>query len=270
VTCNVELLSVGNELLLGNTVNTNASWIASQITPLGGVVTRITTVPDSLEEISKAVKEAIGRKPDFIITTGGIGPTFDDMTIKAVAKAFRLRLKLNEAALQMVREHYGRRFPNRKISLTPPRLKMATLPVGGLAVPNPVGTAPALHLNVGNTQIYCLPGVPKEAEAIFRESLSQTIRCKAGNKVFVEKWLKVQGVMESALSPVIDKVMSQWPGVYIKSHPRGAEGKGGPRIELHFSISASDSARAERTVLGAMADAIRLLRGYKARITPRR
>lgn len=268
--CNIELLSIGNELLLGNTVNTNASWLASQITSLGGTVTRITTVPDNLEQISRAIKESVERKPDFIITTGGIGPTFDDMTIKAVAKAFHLRLKVHETALQMVREHYARRFPNRRVSLTPPRLKMAAFPAGGLAVANPVGTAPALHLNARNTQIYCLPGVPKEAEAIFRESLSPTIRSKAGSTIFAEKWLRVQGVMESSLAPVIDSVMSQWPGVYIKSHPRGAEGKGGPRIELHFSISASDSAKAERAVLGAMADTIRLLRDYKARITQMR
>ena len=267
VACKVELLSIGNELLLGNTVNTNASWLASQITSLGGIVTRITIVPDNLEEISRAIKEAVDRKPDFIITTGGIGPTFDDMTTKAVAKAFHLRLKVHQTALKMVREHYARRFPNRRISLTPPRLKMAIFPSGGLAIPNPVGTAPALHLNTHRTQIYCLPGVPKEAEAIFRESLSQTIHSKAGNKIFVEKWLKVQGVMESSLAPIIDKVMPKWPSVYIKSHPRGAEGKGGPRIELHFSISASDSTRAERAVLGAMADTVRHLRDYKARIT---
>lgn len=266
----VELVSIGNELLLGNTVNTNASWLAAQITSLGGMVTRITTFPDNLEDISKAIKEAIGRKPDFIITTGGIGPTFDDMTIKAVAKSLHLRLRLHRGALKMVREHYARRFPNRKILLTPPRLKMALIPIGGMPIPNPVGTAPAVHLLVHRTQIFCLPGVPKEAKAIFRESLSQAIRSKSGRMIFAEKWMRVQGVMESSLAPIIDKVMSQWPGVYIKSHPRGVKGRGRPRIELHFSISASDSARAERVLIGAMGDTIRQLRDLKAKITETR
>lgn len=117
--CTVELLSVGNELLLGNTVNTNAAWLAAKVTSLGSMVTRTTTVRDDLEDISKAIKEAIRRKPDFVITTGGIGPTFDDMTIKAVAKALHLRLGLNRTALKMIREHYARRFADRKISLTP-------------------------------------------------------------------------------------------------------------------------------------------------------
>ena len=265
--CTVELLSVGNELLLGNTVNTNASWLAIQITSLGGMVARTTTVRDNLVDISQAVKEAIRRKPDFIITTGGIGPTFDDMTIKAIAKAFHLRLKLDTTALRMIREHYTRRFPHRKISLTRPRLKMALLPSGGTPLPNPVGTAPGVRLFVRRTQIFCLPGVPKEAKEIFRESVSEAIRSKAGGMVFAERWVRVQGIMESSLAPIVDSVMSQWPGIYIKSHPRGVEGRGRPHIELHFSISASNSAKAEQVLLDAMKDTIRQLKDCKATVT---
>ena len=265
--CSVELLSIGNELLLGNTINTNASWLAEQITSIGGNVMRITTVPDNLEDISDGIMEAIRRKPDLIITTGGIGPTFDDMTFKAVAKALHLRLGLNRTALRMVQERYVRRFPHRKIPMTSPRLKMATFPSGGTPISNPVGTAPALHLPVRRTQIYCLPGVPKEAKAIFKESISDQIRSRVGNRIFAEKWLRVRGVMESSLAPAIDKTMSQYPGVYIKSHPKGTEGNGRPRIELHFSISASDSANAEQTLHGAMRDLGRQLRNLGAKIS---
>ena len=265
--CTVELLSVGNELLLGNTVNTNASWLSAQITALGAIVNRTTTVRDDLEDISNAVREVVGRKPDFIITTGGIGPTFDDMTVRAVAKAFHLRMRLDKTALKMIRAHYARRFPNRKITLSRPRLKMALAPYGGKPIPNPVGTAPGVHLLVRKTQIFCLPGVPKEAKAIFRKSLSPVIRAKAGRMVFAERWIRVQGVMESSLAPVIDGVMSRWPGVYIKSHPRGIESGGRPRIELHFSISTSDSARAQNILLAAMTDTIMKLKGFNAKVT---
>ncbi len=268
--CTVELLSVGNELLLGNTVNTNASWLAAQITALGAMVNRTTTVRDNLEDISNAVREVVGRKPDFIITTGGIGPTFDDMTVKGIAKALHLRIRLDRTALRMIREHYARRFPNRKVTLTRPRLKMALTPSGGKPIPNPVGTAPGVHLLIRKTQIFCLPGVPKEAKAIFRESLSPAIRFKAGRMVFAERWLRVQGVMESSLAPVIDGVMGRWPSVYIKSHPRGIEGGGRPRIELHFSISTSDSARAQKVLLGAMTDTIMKLKDFKAKVTKKR
>jgi nicotinamide-nucleotide amidase len=268
--CTVELLSVGNELLLGNTVNTNASWLAAQITALGAIVNRTTTVRDDLEDISDAVKEVVGRKPDFIITTGGIGPTFDDMTVKGIAMALHLRMRLDRTALRLVREHYARRFPDRKITLTRPRLKMALAPSGGKLIPNPVGTAPGVHLLVRKTQIFCLPGVPKEAKAIFRESLSPAIRLKVGRMIFAERWLRVQGVMESSLAPVIDGVMGRWPGVYIKSHPRGIEGGGRPRIELHFSISTSDSARAQNALLGAVTDTIMKLQYFKAKVTKKR
>jgi len=245
--CEVELLSVGNELLLGNTINTNASWLAAQITILGGTVTRITTVPDNLVEISKATREALGRKPQFLITTGGIGPTFDDMTFKGVSKALHLRLRLNREAVRMIRNHYAKRFPKMKISLTAPRLKMATFPSGGIPLSNPVGTAPALRLHVRRTEIFCLPGVPTEAEAIFKESLSNEIRSRVGTSIFAERWLRVRGVMESSLAPVIDRTMT------------GMEGSGRPRIELHFSISAPNSKRAKEALVGAMSDIVNRL-----------
>lgn len=199
--CTVEILSVGNELLLGNTVNTNASWIAAHVTALGGAVSRITVVPDDLKEISEAIRESLRRKPDHLITTGGIGPTFDDMTFRGVAKALNLPLKVDKNALAMVREHYARRFPNQKVSLTRPRRKMAQIPVGALPVRNPVGTAPAVQLIVRTTQIFCLPGVPKEAKAIFRASVSKAIRASSGGARFAERWLRVRGVMESSLAP---------------------------------------------------------------------
>jgi len=261
------LLSVGNELLLGNTINTNASWLAEQITSLGGSVTRITVLPDTLGGISQGIKEALRRNPNLIITTGGIGPTFDDMTFKALAKGLHLRLRLNKTALKMVREHYARRFPHRNITLTSPRLKMATFPSGAIPIPNPVGTAPGLHLPVHKTQIFCLPGVPTEAKAIFRESLSGQIRSRVGNRIFAERWLRVRGVMESSLAPIIDRTMSRWPGVYIKSHPRGIEGNGRPRIELHLSISAPNSTKADHALRGAMKDAMAQLRDLGAKIS---
>lgn len=260
-------MSVGNELLLGNTINTNACWLATQVTSLGGSVTRITTVQDNLKEISTAVLESLGRRPDILITTGGIGPTFDDMTLMGVARALKMPVRVNPAAVQMIREHYARRFPGRKLILTKPRLKMAQLPIRGIPVRNPVGTAPAVSLISGETQIFCLPGVPKEAKAIFRESVSTAVRAISRGAVFAETWLSVHGVMESVLAPMIDRAMRRWPGVYIKSHPRGIEASGRPHIELHFSMSASEPNTAGRTLSGASHYLTNRLRRYGAKIT---
>lgn len=268
MSCTVEILSIGNELLLGNTVNTNASWIATQVTRLGGRVTRITTVADNLGEISRAINEALRRKPNFLITTGGIGPTFDDMTLKGVAKALHLRIALSRTAVEMIRAHYAERFPSRRITLTRPRLKMARIPATAIPVINPVGTAPAVRLIIRGTEIFCLPGVPSEARAIFKETVSKAVNAKAGGSIFAEKWVSVQGVMESTLAPLIDRVMRRWRGIYVKSHPRGIEASGRPRIELHFSTSSASQLKATRSVLGAVKDLKNQLKDYGARVTP--
>lgn len=266
--CNIEIISIGNELLLGNTVNTNASWIASHVTSLGGNVTRITTVADNLDEISHAIREAIRRRPAFIITTGGIGPTFDDMTLHGVAKALRVRLRLDRTAVMMVREHYARRFPKRRIILTKPRLKMASIPSDGEAVRNPVGTAPGVKLSIHGIEIFCLPGVPREAKAIFRQSISRSISSRTAGSFFVQRWVSVRGIMESTVAPMIDQVMSRWPDVYIKSHPRGVEGGERPHIELHFSTHSSDMKKAKRILLGTVRDLVDKLVESGAKIGP--
>ena len=265
--CTVEILSIGNELLLGNTVNTNASWIAARVTELGGKVIRVTTVGDNLGEISQALQESLERKINFIITTGGIGPTFDDMTLKGVAKALHLRIRLNKVALGMIREHYARRFPQQRVELTKPRLKMAMMPSTATPIRNPAGTAPAVRINVGGTVVFCLPGVPSEAKAIFLETVSQFIAAKAGGVTFQEKWLRVQGVMESSLAPIIDSVMIRWRGVYIKSHPRGIEAGGRPKIELHFSASSTVPREARNLITSAVEAMKKQLQNYGARIT---
>jgi len=267
LSCTVEILSIGNELLLGNTVNTNAAWLATKVTSLGGNVTRITIVADNLREISQAVKESIKKRPDFLITTGGIGPTFDDMTLKAVAKALHMRLRLDAVAVGMIREHYARRFPGRRISLTKPRLKMAYIPAGGTAIQNPVGTAPAVRLRVERTEVFCMPGVPSEAKAIFSNTLSKIIAVKTSGLRFLEKWIKVKGIMESSLAPILDRVMRRWPGVYIKSHPRGVEANGRAHLELHFSISSSEPKRAEHVLSGAVRELVDELNGTRAKIS---
>jgi molybdenum cofactor synthesis domain-containing protein len=267
LSCTVEILSIGNELLLGNTVNTNASWIASHVTKLGSKVTRITTVPDNLGDISRSIREALGRTPNLLITTGGIGPTFDDMTLKGVARALHLRIKVNKGAVEMIRTHYARRFPKRRITLTRPRLKMASIPSKSTPIKNPVGTAPAVRLTASRTEIFCLPGVPSEAKAIFRETISKALSARASGMVFVEKWLKVEGVMESSLAPIVDRVMQRWRGVYIKSHPRGVEAGGWPIIELHFSISSTKPRMAKQSVLGSVRALKKELQDFRARVT---
>jgi molybdenum cofactor synthesis domain-containing protein len=238
----VEIICVGNELLIGKTLNTNAQWLAKRAVSLGATVRRITVVGDDVDEIASAVREALERKPRFIITTGGLGPTFDDKTLEGVAKALNRNLVLNSKALQMVKEKYEEYAEAGRLDsaeLTPHRVKMAMLPEGAEPLPNPVGTAPGVRLEMGGTIIIALPGVPAEMEAIFENSVVELVKKETGDLTFFETSIYVDDIMESTLAPLIDITMRDNPYVYIKSHPKGEEKK--PHIEIHFSTTAKDS-----------------------------
>jgi len=241
----IEIICVGNELLIGKTLNTNAHWLAKRVTSLGAAVRRVTVVSDEIDEVASVVREALKRKPRFVITTGGLGPTFDDKTLAGIAKGLRRKFAVNENALKMVKKKYEiflKEGKIEKVELTPSRVKMATFPEGTEALRNPVGTAPGMLAPVGETSLIALPGVPPEMEAIFEESVASMIKKEAGKCAFFEKSIYVDGLMESNLAPLIDQAMHNNSGVYIKSHVYGesrlrAEGQG-PHIELHFSTTA--------------------------------
>jgi molybdenum cofactor synthesis domain-containing protein len=244
----MEIVCVGNELLIGRTLNTNAQWLAKRATALGVTVHRITVVGDDVDEIASATRESLRRRPRFIITTGGLGPTFDDMTLKGIAKGLRRKLEVNDEALQMVRGKYDalpREGRVEKVELTPARVKMATFPESSKPLHNSVGTAPGMLASVDRTFLIALPGVPPEMEAIFEESVVPMLKRDAGKKAFFEASVYVNGIMESSLAPLIDKAMHDNPDVYVKSHvytkshPQ-VEGRRS-HIELHFSTTAEDS-----------------------------
>ena len=261
----VEILSVGNELLLGNTINTNAAWIATQVTSAGAEVRRITTIGDNLPDISSEIRSSLQRRPGFLIVTGGIGPTFDDMTLKGVAKGLGRKVRTDPVAVKMIRIHYARRFGGKPMQLTKARVKMAQIPQGSVPVPNPVGTAPAVLSTVGQTEIFCLPGVPSEAKAIFLASILERIRAKARGRAYVEIWLRINGIFESSLAPIIDRVMARTPTVYIKSHPRGIENNRA-NIELHFSTFASSRPSGLGIIRKSVSQMRKELRGRNVRI----
>lgn len=246
----MEIICIGNELLIGKTLNTNARWLAKRAVSLGVMVKRITVVGDEVNEIASAVRETLKRKTKFVITVGGLGPTFDDKTLEGIAKALNRKLEVNEKALQMVKEKYETYFKEgkmEKVELTPPRVKMATLPEGAEPLSNPVGTAPGVIIKVNGTFLTALPGVPLEMEAIFDEAVAPLLKKEAGKITFFEASIHADGIMESALAPLIDQVMHDNPYVYIKSHPKGEEKK--PHIEIHFSTT-TESSKTARDRLG--------------------
>ena len=248
-------------------MNTNAYWLARQITGLGIKVRRITVVGDHINEIASSIREAMQRKTDFIITVGGLGPTFDDKTLEGLAKALHRKLQVNEKALEMVKEKYESYFKEgkmEKVELTRSRVKMATIPEGAEPLPNPVGTAPGVMMNVSGTLIVALPGVPSEMKAIFEGSVAPLLKSMAGNVSFFEKSIYVDDIMESTLAPLIDQVIHDNPQVYIKSHPKGKEKE--PHIEIHLSTIARDSKIAKKRLERAISQLSKLIKESGGRV----
>jgi len=253
-----EIISIGNELLIGHTLDTNSHWLAIQLNRRGWVPQRVTQLRDSLDSIASGVREAVLRKPLVLITLGGLGPTYDDMTLAGIARALHKPLRLNREALRLVEEHY-RRLETRP-KLTKYLTKMATLPRGATPLPNPVGTAPGVRMKQSSTTIFSLPGVPSEMKAIFRTSIAPFLTTFGVNRPR-EFQLKIAGIIESALAPILDEARRAYPGLYFKSHPRGRETGPRPLILLHIYStrpgSVEEVARAAGHVIRRISGSIR-------------
>lgn len=258
---NIEIICIGNELLIGKTLNTNAQWIAKQTTALGLTVKRITVVADEVNEIATSIRETLNRKPYIFLTTGGLGPTFDDKTLQGIAKALNRKLVVSKEAMEMIKEKYEV-YASEKgaetVEITQSRIKMATLPEKVKVLPNPIGTAPGIRIDLKQTVLIALPGVPSEMKAIFNETVALLLRRASSKSAFYEKSIYVDDIMESSLAPLIDKLMHNNPDVYVKSHPKGGENNS--HIEIHLSITARDKERAKeklRKVAMQLSDAVK-------------
>lgn len=256
----VEIIAVGNELLIGRIANTNAQWLAAELTLLGAQVERITMLGDDSEKISDGIRESLRRRPAWIITSGGLGPTFDDLTLQGVARALRTGLELNQAALAMIKKTYRKlvregRLP--RFELTEARLKMAMLPRKSRPLENRVGTAPGVLVSRGGTRIACLPGVPQEMQHVFENRLSPILRKHLPKPEKSEAEALISGLVESALAPFIVDLMKKYPGLYIKSHPRGFEG-GVSKILLHMTLSGLKKPEGRKTMRRIVEEVARL------------
>ncbi len=255
------IISIGNEVVDGRIINTNASWLGRKLTLLGFNVLRVISVPDVEDEIIDVIRDAIRRKIDVIITTGGLGPTYDDKTSECLAKALNTEWVLNEEALEMVKEKYLRR----ELPLTKHREKMAKMPKSSRPIPNPIGTAPGIFIEVNNTMIFALPGVPSEMKAMFEEYVEPILKEKAPKLEIVEETIRVEGIPESTLAPILDKILSKYSRLYIKSHPKGEE-LGKPVIDIYVKAFSHNRREAEETLLDVIKSLKEELRKLGGRI----
>jgi nicotinamide-nucleotide amidase len=194
-----EILTVGTELLLGQIVDTNASWIAQRLAEAGIDLFYKTTVGDNAARIDAAVRQALSRA-DVLIATGGLGPTEDDLTREVVAAVLGRPLRLEPAVLA----HIERRFAHRKIPMPDNNRKQAMVPEGAEVLPNPNGTAPGLFLKDRGRCIALLPGVPAEMKPLLTEQVIPRIREAFGiGSRIVSRILKTCGISESKVDQAI-------------------------------------------------------------------
>ena len=236
----IEILCVGNELLSGITLNTNAHWLAGEIAGAGGTVSRVTVVRDDLGAISTSVKESLARKPDILVMTGGLGATYDDLTLEGVALALSKKIVLDDRAVEMIRKSYAVRKLH--YELTEARLKMARIPEGSTPIQNLVGSAPAVMEQAGGTKIFCLQGVPSEMKAIFEKHIMPLVKEGVGKFVAKEINYDVRGVTEAMIAPALARIVGSHPkdAIYLKTHPKGYYRKKTPQIRVQLISRGND------------------------------
>lgn len=230
----IEILIIGNEILQGHTNDTNSYWLAKRITKYGHKLNRILTIGDNLEQIQSSLQYLLEKNPDIIITCGGLGPTFDDMTLKGVAEALNRNLVKNQKAYEMIEKAYKQAYERGILKLdgmTKEREKMAYLPEDGKPLPNKRGTAPGVELKEGDTIIYCLQGVPAEMKGIFNHMIKPKL--KKESEEFIEKGFSFQGIGESQIAPFVTELEEQHPELWIKTHP-----KVGLAVEVEITVTA--------------------------------
>lgn len=224
-----EVIAIGNELLLGIVQDTNTHWLCTRITRLGGAVRRATLVPDDLSSIEGTLGRALDAKRNLIVLTGGLGPTEDDMTMRALGAALDLDVEERPEALAMIQRRYRELAESGRVEqqeLTESRRKMAQLPGGATPLFNPVGTAPGALIERTEGTIVALPGVPSELKGIWTDSLRPYLDDIFSDGFYAERHLIVDVNDESGLAPLLKDVQQEWPRVYIKSRPRSfAEGQ---------------------------------------------
>jgi molybdenum cofactor synthesis domain-containing protein len=214
------ILTIGNELVSGDVPNTNASWLARRLAPLGVDVQLMAALPDEIDTIAGFVR-AEAPRVDFLLVTGGLGGTPDDLTREALAAAFRVPQEEVPELAAGLRARFTRN-PDYAA-------RWAMLPRGSRPLANPLGGAPGFAIE----NVYVLPGLPSEMEAMFA-SIEEEFR--RGSPI--ESWHRVYKTYESVISASLAEAGERWPTVLVGSYP--SFGNGGFTVEV--VLKSSDAA----------------------------
>ena len=250
----VEILAVGRELLRGRRSDANARAIAATLGARGGLVHRITIVDDHERAIRVALLESLGRHPNLVVTTGGLGPAPDDRTLAAVSEALGLPLALHPRAQAMVEEAY-RRLHRAQLAVSSgmnlSREKMCQIPVGAIPIENPRGVAPGVLCRLsGGAALICLPGHPTEARAVLDQALDELGEPARRFEVAYRE-VESPTADESSLRPMLERLASEYPNVWISSRTAGP-GRQGQRVLVTLEATGATTEEAQATLGSAV------------------
>jgi nicotinamide-nucleotide amidase len=229
-----EIVAIGTELLLGEIVDTNTPEIAVALRAVGLDLFRTTIVGDNVERIAEAVAESLGRA-QAVITTGGLGPTVDDATREGIARAVGVETEFRPELWNQISERFQRygRTP------TENNRRQAHIPIGAIAIENPVGTAPAFRFEMPDSVVISLPGVPAEMSYLLEHDVVPYLRRRLGLRgVIKRKVVRTAGVGESMLDERIqDLERMRNPTLGVSAHPG--------RVDLRITAKAGSEAEAD-------------------------
>ncbi len=241
-----EILAVGTELLLGQIVNTNARFLAESLARLGIDVYYQTVVGDNLRRAAAAFRQALGRS-DLVVSSGGLGPTEDDLTREAVADALGLPLEEDEAARGVVEAYLTRRG----LPLSGGQRRQWSLPRGARALANEAGSAPGFIVEQGGKAVICLPGPPSELVPMFRRHVAPYLEARPDRGgVILLRVLHVSGVGEAAVEERVRDLLSG------RTNPTVAPCARPGAVSLRITAKAADEATA-RAMIAPVEAAVR-------------
>jgi len=243
----VELITIGDELLLGFTIDTNAAHIARTLAANGVEIVRRTTVGDEAPRIAAAVREALDRT-GAVITTGGLGPTSDDLTKPAIAEIFGRQMRLDEVIATKLEERWRARFPNSRFPST--NRTQAEIPEGARILNNRHGTAPGIWLeDESGRWVAMMPGVPREMRGMLADELLPAIKARASGEqnVVLSGTLRTTGIAESAIAELLGPNFLGDPGTELGSLPL-AYLPGVAGVDLRVTVKGRPRGEAEKLV----------------------
>lgn len=235
---NASIVSIGNELLAGQTVDTNAGHLSAELLSIGVPVVSFYSVGDEIERIVRAL-ELASADADVVIVTGGLGPTDDDLTRQAFAEFLGVELELQSELLENMREYFARR----NYQMAAKNEIQAYLPAGTKALANNRGTAPGIWAESDGKLFFAMPGVPSEMKQMFAESVLPELRQFAGDQAVVVRKLRCFGAGESTIAQQLGTIMQRGRNPLINCTVDSSI------ITLHIVATAQNTETAERMAL---------------------